>query len=497
MHDDLYSLPLERHVLATLYKFPDTFTQIEAFMSESDFSVSFHGTCFCVLKDCFYKKEKVDKVVWAQKLKNLGVIKYEDIDVFAYIENITYTQINQDAGLEACKELVKLRVLRELVAQNDRAKEYIVAHRSKNLDEIVVGVDKINNEVVKKYEYSKASGENIFETLEKNTEENAIAPKQQLLMGPFPTINEMFGSIVIPGNITLIGARTGANKTSLSLFYSYYLAMKYGTKILYLDAGEMDLLSIQRRILSIMAQGLIPYHMLVRGDWIKNKEYAEVIRGLWKKVKNLSIIYYDVGGMSPKEMFSLIRRAYYIHAGRGNENVLLVYDYLKPFDHSDKQADWQLMAQFTKDLKTMINNEIHIPVWMSIQMNRKGIVTNRKAINIDDSEDTISVDRVTGNVSLAFLLRMKSLDELQSEGGGNWGNVKMIPVKHREILGDSFSKVFTPVRMMDGSFKKNYINLEVKNFKFVDRGDLFQMVEAMKEHYNLNQQHTQQDNTTI
>jgi replicative DNA helicase len=495
MHDDLYSIPLERHVLATLYKHPDTFTQVEAFLSENDFSIPFHGTCFCVLKDSFFKKEKVDKVTWAQKLKNIGVVKYEDVDVFSYIENITYTQINQDAGLEACKELVKLRVLRELVAQNERAKEYIVGHRSKNLDEIVVGVDKINNEIVRKYEFKGDSGTNIFDTMEKNIEYNAANPPKEFLAGPFPTVNRLFGSITIPSNITLIGARTGANKTNLALFYSLYLASNYGTKILYLDYGELNLAAIQHRILAMMTKSVVPYHMIVRGTWASVPEYADIIRKSWKKIKNLTLIYYDVGNMSPKEILGLIKRAYYSKIGRDNKNALLVYDYLKPFDHSMQQADWQLMSQFAKDLKTLINNEIPVPAWMSVQMNRKGITNNRKAITVDDSEDSLNVDRILHNASLGFLLRQKTLDELQEEGN-IFGNIKMIPVKHREILGDSYQDVFKPVRLADGSYKKNYINLEMKNFFFEDRGDLNQMTRAMQEHYNLSQQ-TQNDNATL
>lgn len=495
MHDELYSLPLERHVLATLYKFPDVFTQIEAFMSENDFSVSFHGTCFCVLKDCFYKKEKVDKVVWAQKLKNLGIVKYEDVDVFSYIENITYTQINQEAGQEACKELVKLRVLRELVDQNEKAQSYIINHRSKNLDDIIVGVDKINNEVARKYEGKHSIGENVFESMEKNIEENALKPKENLLLGPFPTINRLFGSITIPGNITLLGARSGTNKTNLALFYSLYLAMKHGTKIVYFDYGEMSIQSVQHRLLTMMTESIIPYHMIVRGTWAKNKEYAEIVRKTWKKIKELTLVYHDVGNLNPKEILSLLRRSYYRNVGRDNENAIFVYDYLKPFDHSDKQADWQMMSQFAKDLKSLINNEIHIPAWMSIQLNRKGITTNKKITDIEESEDNYQVDRVLFNASIGLILRQKLLPEIQEEGN-KFGNLKLYWVKHREILGENFSAVLSPVRLLDGSYKKNYVNLDVKNFSFFDRGDLNDMVKAMSEHYNLTQQN-QDNNVTL
>jgi hypothetical protein len=152
------------------------------------------------------------------------------------------------------------------------------------------------------------------------------------------------------------------------------------------------------------------------------------------------------------------------------------------------------MAEFAKDLKTLINNEIPIPAWMSIQMNRLGITNNKKSNQVDDSENSIQVDRVVHNASLGFLLRMKTTDELLEENNA-FGGIKMIPIKHREILGDDYTAAFKPVRVLDGSYRKNYINLDMRSFYFEDRGDLNQMIARLKNQVNLDE--SNQENVTI
>ena len=419
---------------------------------------------------------------------------YEEISIWDYLNSIKYNKFaSAEIIVTACHELSKLRKLRDLSEQNKKVEKYIFNNKDQPFDKTILEIDRLNNEIIKQFNFEGDNGINIFESMEKNIEETAFNPPEDFWKGPFNTINRIFGSITIPSNITLIGARTGANKTNLALFYGLHLATTYSLPIIYMDYGELNLRAIQSRCAAMLIKN-VPYHTIVRGTWIKNPEYVKQVRKIWEKIRKLKLIYYDVGNLFPNDILSLIRRSYYSQIGRGNP-CLLIYDYLKPFDYHPHQEDWKMMANFSKNLKTMINNEIPIPAWMSIQMNRKGITNNRKSISVDDSEDSLQVDRVLHNASLGFLLRMKTTDELLDENN-EFGNIKMIPVKHREILGDDFFAAFKPVRMPDGSYRKNYINLKMENFSFVDMGDLNQMVAKLSNQIKLDN-HNHNDDINI
>lgn len=488
--EELISLNLEKQILASLLEYQSVIFELEHVLDYNCFSNAFHSCCFSILREAAQKKEKIDKAILSQRLINIGLSKYEELDSLSYIDSISYNKLaDKEITKIACGELIKLKKLRDLLEQNNKVEKFILENKDKHLDTICSEVDRLNNEIIARLDSNTDTGVNVFETMEKNIEDRVINPPKDFLYGPFATVNRIFGSITIPGNITLIGARTGANKTNLALFYALDLVSRHGTKIIYCDYGELNIESVQNRLFAMMCKGIIPYHMVVRGTWVKNPEFLKVGRAIWKKIKDFTLIYYDVGNMSPKEIISLIRRAYYSKIGRNNTNCLLVYDYLKPFDHSASQQDWQLMSQFAKDLKTLINHEIPIPAWMSIQMNRLGITNNKKAAQVDDSENSMQVDRVLHNASLGFLLRMKTTDELLEENNA-FGGIKMIPVKHREILGDDYQAAFKPVKVLDGSWRKNYINLDMRSFYFEDKGDLNQMIMKLSNQIKLDDHKT-------
>ena len=96
----IYSLQVEKHLLGGLIKYPDIFSDVEQFVNDQDFYNSVHQTIFCVLRDSILSQEKIDKVLLAQKIKNLGVSFKDEINVFDYIENISFTQITRKAVVE-------------------------------------------------------------------------------------------------------------------------------------------------------------------------------------------------------------------------------------------------------------------------------------------------------------------------------------------------------------------------------------------------------------
>ena len=144
----IYSLQVEKHLLGGLIKYPDIFSDVEQFVNDQDFYNSVHQTIFCVLRDSILSQEKIDKVLLAQKIKNLGVSFKDEINVFDYIENISFTQITRKAVVESAKELVKLRVLRDIEYTSDNLKKFASTSSNENIDHIISESDRIYGEKI-------------------------------------------------------------------------------------------------------------------------------------------------------------------------------------------------------------------------------------------------------------------------------------------------------------------------------------------------------------
>jgi replicative DNA helicase len=302
--------------------------------------------------------------------------------------------------------------------------------------------------------------------------------------GPMPSINRMYGSLHRPGNVTIVGARTGVGKSAFSMFYNLWLAEKKNVPLLWLDFGEMTIKEIQMRAVTLLTNGQVPVWALESGTWRQNAEWTKLVRESWERVKKMKFYFQDVSNFSPQETISFVRRFSYNKVGRANP-FLVVYDYFKPFDtHNYNNPEWKQMGHFLQDIKSFIVNELPISWWGAIQLNRSGITTNKSSDQIDDSENAIGLsDRITQQSSHAFILRFKTMDEIAVEEN-RFGNMKLINVKHRH-LGKDFMDALRPVKVGKKRYIRNYINIEGGSFYYEDRGDMNLAAKVMKEQYDL------------
>ena len=114
---NISSLKIERHVLGGLIKYPAVFFDVDRFISSSDFVSKEHYVIYSTIKDILSSGKKLDKTLLAHQIKNLGVSFKSEVDIFNYIEDISFTQINRNAVIEACKELCKIRIRRIILHQ--------------------------------------------------------------------------------------------------------------------------------------------------------------------------------------------------------------------------------------------------------------------------------------------------------------------------------------------------------------------------------------------
>ena len=483
----IYSLQVERHVLSGLLKYQDLFADIDVFLSENDFFNDVHSTIYSVFKNIKYKGESVDKVLLAEKIKNLGISFKDEINIFDYIDNLTFSQITEEATMTACKELIKFRVRRELCQTADNLKEYVTKNAEDSLDEIIGKIDGIYNKKISSYSENDIPI-NIFEGVEDLIEERGNAPKDETgLVTPYSEFNRMYGGLK-NGNIYAIASRPGQGKSTWlnDICFKTAINPKNKTKTLILDT-EMQTVDIQLRMVASLSG--VPVWYLETGNWRKNEEMTKKVREAWGKVKKYEYFHYHVGNKNIDQICSIIRRWYLSKVGRGNQ-AMIAYDYIKLTGEKVGQnwAEHQAIGDKIDKLKR-ISEEIQCPVITAMQLNRTGESFNRKGAEVVDDSSVISLsDRLQWFASFVAIFRRKTLDELALDGQA-FGTHKLIPTKTR-FQGKDAAGHQDLVRRLDCTGKEtwaqNYLNYQVENFNIEERGSLNDVSASQRERYELN-----------
>src|SRR5690349_252467 len=106
--EELTSLVLERQVLGSLLYYENLFYEIENFHIDNDYSHIVHKACFSIIRDAALKKEKIDSTILAQRLANIGLKKYEELDLFEYLSSLSFNKFGSiEIAKTGCEELSK------------------------------------------------------------------------------------------------------------------------------------------------------------------------------------------------------------------------------------------------------------------------------------------------------------------------------------------------------------------------------------------------------
>jgi hypothetical protein len=169
--------------------------------------------------------------------------------------------------------------------------------------------------------------------------------------------------------------------------------------------------------------------------------------------------------------------------------MIFSFDYIKTTSERSDKNEWQLVGEMIDKFKKCIQKELLvdskpiISMFTSVQSNRTGITNNRTAANVVDDESTVSLsDRIIQFCSHMFILRNKTTDEIQEEGD-RFGTHKLINIKARH-LGADIAGAVEPVLVGD-TLRKNFVNLEFKNFNITEKGDLRDIVAFRDGHEQL------------
>ena len=481
----IYSLQVEKHLLGGLIKHPDIFPDVDQFVNDQDFYNSVHQTIFCVLRDSILSQEKIDKVLLAQKIKNLGVSFKDDINVFDYVENISFTQITRKATIESAKELVKLRILREIETTSGNLKKFASSSTNENIDFIISESDRIYGEKISSYELNDRP-ENLFEGIDDLIEARGNEPNDESgISTTYPEFNRMYGGLR-EGNIYAIVSRPAQGKTTWINDICFKTAIKHNIPALILDT-EMSRQEMQFRMAASISG--VPMWYIETGNWRKNKDMVDKVRNALEEMKQYNYMHYHVGNKNIDQICSIVRRWYYSKVGRGNR-CIIAYDYVKlTGEKVDRNwAEHQAIGEKIDKLKKLAE-EVNAPIITAMQMNRSGETHNRRSSDITDDSSAIALsDRLQWFAAFVAIFRRKTIDEIALDTD-RFGTHKLIPLKTRFQGKDAAGHHDLVKRTFeDGSEKyvNNYLNFSVENFGISEHGSLIDVVEAASEQYELN-----------
>jgi replicative DNA helicase len=485
----IYSYDLETQLLAGIIKYPDRYADVSPFITEKDFwseTSKINRTLFLVLKQAIENGEQIDDVVISQRVKNYGITFDDNINPADYIESLSLKKISPDSIVGVAKELKKYTIRREIaLCGAEINKKMKSISPSSDYSSIIEIADKIYNEQINLYENSDNQPCNIFNEMEDLIEERGNNPVEEFgFSGPHPTLQNIYGSLLRSGNITVIVARSGVGKTQFCLDFVTKVSSKNKVPVLHFDNGEMSKEELIFRQCAALSG--VPIYLLESGNWRKaGPEIVNKVRSVWKSLSEQYryLYYYNVGGMNVDSQISVLKRFYYSVVGRGNP-LIFSFDYIKTTSEtSNNKSEWQVVGEMVDKYKKCIQRDIKtesgpcISMMTSVQSNRTGIVTNKLSTNVTDDESIVSLsDRITQFSSHMFILRNKTFDELQSEK--DFGTHKLINIKARH-LGKDIAGAINPVKMPDDSLKKNFINLQIDNFLVTEKGDLRDIVNAL------------------
>lgn len=484
----MYSFEEEQQFLATLINHPDSFVEISSIISEDDFfneNSQVNKTIFSILKRSIESGEHIDYVMLTERALSLNLSFSDDVNIGDYIQALSLRKTNANTISGLAKDLKKYSARRKVANCASRIiKQMQNASSEDSFSKLIEDADKIYNDTISIYDNGTNVPEDLFAEMEFHVEDRGNNPVDEFgMQGPHKRLHQLYGSLLRPGNITTITARSGVGKTQFCLDFCLKTSeLNNFVPILHLDNGEMSQDELRNRLCASMSN--VPLHLIETGKWRRTgQDVVDRVRSVFRKISSYKLYYYNVSGMNVDQMINLIMRFYYSKVGRGLP-MILNFDYIKTTSENlSNKTEWQVVGEMVDKFKKLVQRDVvfdgepMIAMMTSVQSNRSGITNNRRPENIVEDESIVSLsDRITQFSSHLFSLRQKSQEELAESP--NFGTHKLTCFKHRH-LGADYMRAIQPVRLADDiTLVRNSIFLNFDNFNITEAGDMVDFVRS-------------------
>ncbi len=479
---------IEKHCIAGFLKDPKKLLELVHLIDEGDFIHKPHGSIFSIIKDSALNNKATDPVIIAERLQSLGITFKGSLDIFNYLQSLSYIKISERALEDACRRLKTLTIRREIFEMATNMRDAMVRSGDIEANEIISMTDKMYADKIAVYDLDDKP-EDLFENIIEMIEERGNNPLDETgLLTPYKKFNELYGGLR-NGEIYAWVSRPKHGKSSILNDIAFKTALiNPNCRSLILDT-EMQTVDMKYRIASAVTG--IPMWWLETGNWKRNKELAKKFESKKQELKVAlgHVQHMTVAGRKVEEITSLIQRWYLGEVGRGNP-AIVIYDYIKLTGEQDgNKQEYQLIGDKVDRLKQCFLR-LNIPLLTACQLNRTAEGGN------DDSSAIAQSDRLQWFASQVGIFRRKTMEEI-ADDGKEFGTHKYIELACRYQGKDAHGHsnlVKTEDAKGKVKYVNNFINYKVENFAVEELGSLEEIIKSKAVQVNVFEKENKEDN---
>lgn len=465
----IFTNELEQQVLGGILNNKDLYIQSGSVLAQDLFAVEVNSVIFSVIQSSIVRGEDINRVLLANKLKNQGIsFADKNIEIGDYTDIIAQYKPTERDFVSSVKELVRLSSKRFFIESADKFKKTLLKDNNMTVSQMEDLYGKTLSAAGAKV-YSDDDTIDLLDGLYEEIEERGNVPIMELgYKTGFEKIDDAC-PIAKPGSSTVIAARTGNGKSTLLLDLAYNISALNDADVLVLDS-EMDKGDTRHRLAAAITG--VPLAYIASGRWREVDKYIQMVRssGVKEKIKNAKIHFKFMPDSDIESIRSTVKKWYYSKVGKhSGKKAALFYDYIKiTSDESSSKAaqEYVLMGDKVNAINKLVSKDCVMPAMTAIQNNRSN--TDEKGRIRDDAGSVGGSDRVIQYCSCMAILRRKNEDELANEGE-KFGSHKLVWLKQRH-QGFAAMGHNEFIKADDGRFVRNFVNLEIKNFKVREIG---------------------------
>ena len=444
---------VERNGLAALLIYNEYIAEVMSIFKAEFFNWKEHQTIYTLITSIYQEKALVDQTVLILKLDQLGLKEVNGLDMPQYIKTLCALPTNKEFILDYFREIYKMHTCRKMFVSLGQAQVFINQNLSKPLSDIISGVEKLTNESISANIEEKVKMVQIYKELPNFLLEQSTKVGSSYLKTGFRIFDAQYGGMVKKG-VYFFAAPAKVGKSTFLNFLAYQMVenVENNLKVLILDT-ELESEFAMSRAASALT-GINEFEFL-EGDFAKNITFASITKQAISKIGRPKdrITHAYIGNLAIEDVLAVARR-WYIQNVSAGENALIIYDYVKLAGGesalSDHWKEYQEIGEKTDKLKKFISSLPSATLATSIQTNAQGNIAMSR--------------QVLWYANNVYILRRKTLEEIQNDGDGNGTHVLIEEVTRN--LGRAPDSYFN-VKNQDGrsEYMQNWINFKFHNFK--------------------------------
>ena len=463
--NDLFSIEIEQTALASLIQYPKYISDYFGIIKSDFFESKVHSVIYSSIIALFFEKGDLDKNLLVEKVRNLGITNQENIPIFDYIVEVLAERVVSEASIDDYfREIYKLYKLRQAKKAFELASRRIHEMVDRPIEEIFPSLEAIAMDACTVDIEDSYTPVDIFGTMQDEIEARANAPQPDGILTGYPEFDKRYGGLRFK-QLYIIAAPRGMGKSAFVNFTGYQAAKiaENNVKVLVLDT-ELTTKEVQDRNASFLSG--VKEIKISRGTYIKNMNERAALDRAFREANKLrgKVHHIYVENKEIDEIVSIAKRWFYLNVEEG-ENCLIVYDYFKLTENvNDAWSGSQVLGTKVDKIKKLVAELPRTTALAAVQLTNAG--------NVAMSE------KMSWYASNVYQLTPKTEEQLQ-EYGTEFGTHNLFQLKARsqgeEAPGPN-PVVITELANGEKKVQQDYINFELDNFRFKEKGTLRDIV---------------------